>query len=116
VNDQTLETLRVGTAARCRRLTGWGKWCSGIAVMALLGEGAGEVKARRIAIVWVFRQRLSEHSVEVREIGPALRQPRRRRAEMVTDDDSAIRVLKGWRTGQQMKSRGRQRILISPAV
>ena len=36
--------------------------------------------------------------------------------QMVADDDGAIRVLKRWRAGQQVKGRGSQRILIRAAV
>ena len=35
---------------------------------------------------------------------------------MVTEDDSAIRIIKRWRAGQQVKGRGSQRILIRSAV
>ena len=62
--------------------------------VGLRREGAGEVEAIRVSLVGVFRQRPRQHGVEVREIGSAVRYPRRRRTQMVADDDGGIRVWK----------------------
>ena len=84
--------------------------------MVLPCKGSGEVETIRVSPVGVFGQRLCQHGIEVREFGSAVRNARWRGTQMVTDDDSAIRIIKRWRAGQQVKGRGSQRILIRSAV
>ena len=84
--------------------------------MVLPCKGSGEVEAIRVSPVWVFGQRPCQHGIEVCEIRSAVRYARWLRTQMVTDDDSAIRIMKRWRAGQQVKGRGSQRILIRSAV
>ena len=84
-------------------------------------RGSRRVRARasqatRVALACVLGQRPRQHRVEVRELGSAARYARWWRGKMVADDDSTIRVLKGWRTGQQVKCGGSQRILVRPAI
>ena len=67
---------------------------------ALLREGSGEVEAGWVSLAGVFGQRPCEHGVEVREIGSVVRYPRWRHVKVVTDDDSAVRIVKGWCAGQ----------------
>ncbi len=88
----------------------------GVEAWRRLREGVGEVEATGVTLVGVFRQRSREDAVEVREMGFAIRYPRGRRTQVVTDHDSTIGVLEGRRAGQQVKSCGSQRILIRPAV
>jgi hypothetical protein len=63
-------------------------------------EGSGEVEAILIPLGGVFCQRPCQYGVEVCEIGSAVRYPRWLRTQMVADDDSAVRIIKGWRAGE----------------
>ena len=86
--------------------------CAGEALLQRLSE----CHARGVPILGLLRKRLGEHGTQPRQLRDPVGDRRRWRREVLTDDDCRIGVLERLLSGQEMKGRRRERVLIGSAV
>ncbi|VBA53131.1 hypothetical protein LAUMK191_02674 [Mycobacterium attenuatum] len=79
-------------------------------------ERPGEIDTPLITVFGVFGQRLGEHRVEVRQGRQAIADRRGRCAQVLADHDGGVGMLERRRTGEQVKRRRCQRVLVGPPV
>ena len=84
--------------------------------LELLAEGGGEGPAPLEPVLGVFGERREEHVVEVCQLRAVVAEPGRLLVQVLADHRDRVGVLERRRTGEQMKGRGGQGILISPAI
>src|SRR5258708_19505406 len=82
----------------------------------VVGERTREVNALVISIAGQLGQRLVEYRSEAGQLGTTGADLRWVGGEALADDDRRVGVLEGRRAGQQLKGRGRKRVLVRPSV
>ena len=82
----------------------------------LLADGGRKCATPREPVLGIFGKGFEEHLVQVFEVGTIVAEPGRIFVQVLADDGDRVGVLERRRTGQQMKSRCGQGVLVCPPV